>query len=49
MTRLERFLPKCHDKPRVDDRWMLRGVIFIRSYGLRRHKTPKETVPPKPL
>ena len=30
MTRLEPFFPRSHGKPRVDDRRVLSGIIFIR-------------------
>ncbi|WBU62008.1 hypothetical protein PAF20_13070 [Paracoccus albus] len=29
MTRLEPFFPKSHGKPRVDDKRVLSGIIFI--------------------
>jgi transposase len=29
MARLEPFFPKSHGKPRVDDRRVLSGIIFI--------------------
>ena len=35
MARLEPFFPKSHGKPRVDDRRVLSGIIFINRYGLR--------------
>ena len=31
MARLEPFFPKSHGKPRVDDRRVLSGIIFIVS------------------
>ncbi len=48
MARLKPFFPKSHGKPRVDDRRVLSGIIFINRNGLRwrdasaaygRHKT----------
>ena len=48
MARLEPYFPKSHGKPRVDDRRVLSGIIFINRNGLRwrdaaraygRHKT----------
>jgi transposase len=35
MGRLQRFFPKSHGKPRVDDRRVLSGIIFINRNGLR--------------
>ncbi len=33
MARLESFFPKFHGKPRVDDRRVLSGIIFINRNG----------------
>ena len=49
MARLERFFPKSHGKPRVDDRRALSGTIFTNRNGLRWRDAPKETGPPKTL
>ncbi len=35
MARLEPYFPKSHGKPRVDDRRVLSGIIFINHNGLR--------------
>ena len=35
MACLEPFFPKSHGKPRVDDRRVLSGIIFINRNGLR--------------
>jgi transposase len=35
MARLEPYFPKSHGKPRVDDRRVLSGIIFINRNGLR--------------
>lgn len=35
MEWLKPFFPKSHGKPRVDDRWVLCGIIFINRNGLR--------------
>ena len=35
MARLEPFFPKSHGRPRVDDRRVLGGIIFVRRNGLR--------------
>ncbi len=49
MARLEPFFPKSHGKPRVDDRRVLSGIIFINRNGLRWRDAPKEHGPPKAL
>jgi transposase len=35
MAWLKPFFSKSHGKPRVDDRWVLSGIIFINRNGLR--------------
>ena len=45
MARLEPFFPKSHGKPRVDDRRVLSGIIFINRNGLRWRDAPKEYGP----
>jgi transposase len=45
----EAFFPKSHGKPRVDDRRVLSGIIFINRNGLRWCDAPKEYGPAKPL
>ena len=42
MARLEPFFPKSHGKPRVDDRRVLSGIIFINRNGLRWRDAPVE-------
>ena len=42
MERLKPFFPKSHGKPRVDDRRILSGIIFINRNGLRWGDAPKE-------
>ncbi|THD71186.1 IS5 family transposase [Thalassobius vesicularis] len=49
MVRLQPFFPKSHGKPRVDDRRVLSGIIFINRNGLRWCDAPKEYGPPKTL
>ena len=49
MARLHPFFPKSHGKPRVDDRRVLSGIIFINRNGLRWCDAPKEYGPPKTL
>ena len=49
MGRLRPFFPKSHGKPRVDDRRVLSGIIFINRNGLRWCDAPREYGPPKTL
>ena len=49
MARLKPFFPKSHGKPRVDDRRVLSGIIFINRNGLRWCDAPKEYGPAKTL
>ncbi|MCR9140580.1 MAG: transposase [Alphaproteobacteria bacterium] len=45
MARLEPYFPKSHGKPRVDDKRVLSGIIFINRNGLRWRDAPKEYEP----
>ena len=49
MARLRPFFPKSHGKPRVDDRRVLSGIIFINRNGLRWSDAPTAYGPPKTL
>lgn len=49
IERLQPFFPKSHGKPRVDDRRVLSGIIFINRNGLRWCDAPKEYGPAKTL
>jgi transposase len=49
MARLKPFFPKSHGVPRVDDRWVLIGIIFFNLNGLRCSDAPKEYGPAKTL
>jgi len=49
IDRLRPFFPKSHGKPRVDDRRVLSGIIFINRNGLRWCDAPREYGPPKTL
>lgn len=49
MERLKPFFPKSHGKPRVDDRRVLSGIIFINRNGLRWCDAPKEYGPANTL
>jgi len=35
MARLRPYFPKSHGKPRVDDRRVLSGIVFVNRNGLR--------------
>ena len=49
MDRLRPFFPKSHGRPRVDDRRVLSGIIFINRDGLRWCDAPRDYGPPKTL
>jgi len=49
MACLEPFFPKSHGKPRVDDRRVLSGIIFINRNGLRWRDAAAECRPHKTL
>ena len=49
MARLEPYFPKSHGKPRVDDRRVLCGIVFINRNELRWCDAPKEYGPHKTL
>lgn len=49
IARLALFFPKSHGKPRVDDRRVLSGIIFINRNGLRWRDAPAAYGPHKTL
>lgn len=49
MTRLEPYFPKSHGRPRVDDRRVLSGIIFVNRNGLRWRDAPAAYGPHKTL
>jgi transposase len=49
MSKLEPFFPKSHGKPRVDDKRVLSGIIFINRNGLRWRDAPAVYGPHKTL
>ena len=49
MERLRPFFPKSHGKPRVDDRRVLSGIVFVNRNGLRWRDAPKDCGPHKTL
>ncbi len=42
MARLAPYFPKSHGRPRVDDRRVLSGIIFVNRNGLRWRDAPKD-------
>ena len=49
MARLEPYFPKSHGRPRVDDRRVLSGIIFVNRNGLRWRDAPTDYGPHKTL
>ena len=49
MARLAPYFPKSHGRPRVDDRRVLSGIIFVNRNGLRWRDAPKAYGPHKTL
>lgn len=49
MERLKPFFPLSHGVPRVDDRRVLSGIIFVNRNGLRWRDAPVAYGPPKTL
>ncbi|MDB5610476.1 MAG: transposase [Bradyrhizobium sp.] len=49
MRRIERHFPLSHGVPRVDDRRIISGIIFIIRNGLRWRDAPKEYGPHKTI
>lgn len=49
MGRMAPYSPKSHGKPRVDDRHVMSGIIFINRNGLRWRDAPREYGPHKTL
>lgn len=49
MARLRPFLPKSQGTPRVDDRRVLSGLVFVNRHGLRWRDAPSIYDPHKTL
>lgn len=49
MQRIEPFFPLSHGVPRVDDRRVVSGIIFVIRNGLRWRDAPAKYGPPKTL
>jgi hypothetical protein len=49
MRRIEPYFPLSHGVPRVDDRRVISGIVFVIRNGLRWRDAPKEYGPPKTI
>jgi len=49
MRRIESYFPRSHGVPRVDDRRILSGIIFVMRNGLRWRDAPREYGPHKTI
>jgi len=49
MTRLRPYFTKGHGKPRVDDRRVLNGIVFVNGNGLPWRDAPSDYGPHKTL
>ena len=49
MARLAPFFPRSHGKPRVDDRRVLSGILYVIKHGLQWKDAPREYGPHKTL
>ena len=49
MRKIEAYFPLSHGVPRVDDRRIISGIIFVIRNGLRWRDVPQEYGPPKTI
>ena len=49
LARIKPFFPLAHSVPRVDDRKVISGIIFVIKNGLRWREAPSEYGPHKTL
>jgi transposase len=49
MRRIEPYFPLSHGVPRVDDRLILSGIVFVLRNGLRWRDAPREYGPHKTI
>ena len=49
MRRIEPYFPLSHGVPRVDDRRVLSGILFVIRNGLRWRDAPRAYGPPKTI
>lgn len=49
MDKIERYFPLSHGMPRVDDRRVLSGILFVLTHGVRWRDAPKAYGPHKTI
>lgn len=49
MDRISPFFPLSHGVPRVDDRRVVSGIVYVIRHGLQWKDAPKDYGPPKTL
>ena len=49
MSKIEPFFPRSHGMPRVDDRRVVSGIIYVLKHGLQWKDAPKAYGPHKTL
>ena len=49
MSKIEPFFPRSHGVPRVDDRRVISGIIYVLKHGLQWKDAPREYGPHKTL
>ena len=49
MSKIKPFFPRSHGVPRVDDRRVVCGIVYVLKHGLRWRDAPREYGPHKTL
>jgi transposase len=49
MSKIAPFFPRSHGVPRVDDRRVISGIIYVLKHGLRWRDAPRQSGPQKTL
>ena len=49
IARIKRYFPRSHGIPRVDDRRVISGIIYVIKHGLQWKDAPREYGPYKTL
>ena len=49
MSKIEPFFPRSHGVPRVDDRRVVSGIVYVLKHGLRWRDAPRDYGPHKTL
>ena len=49
MSKIEPFFPRSHGVPRVDDRRVISGIVYVIKHGLQWKDAPREYGPHKTL